>query len=163
TMVTLHHFTNPIWFARRGGWSSPESVDAFARYARTAGRALGDLLELANTINEPSVVAVVGHLMGYFPPRVRDVKTSHAVTVNLLGAHVAAREALRATSEALVGLPLSVGDFVPADASPEARRARDYMHHWWVGVWIEALRTGRVTGLEVPDADVPGLAAGDDF
>jgi len=163
TFVTLHHFTNPIWFARRGGWDSDEAVEVFSRYARTAGSALGDLFQFVNTINEPSVVAIVGHLMGYFPPRTRDLATSHRVTTNLLRAHAAASDQIRAGSDANIGLALSIMDYAPADETQEAQRSRDYMHHWWAGVWVDALRTGRVTGLEVPDVDVPGLAGGSDF
>ena len=163
TSVTLHHFTNPIWFARRGGWTSKESAGVFRRYVRNASSALGDLLEIVNTINEPSVVAIVGHLMGFFPPRDTNLKTTHRVSVNLLKAHAAAVEEVRAASSAKVGIPLSVGAFAPADGSPEARRSCDYMHHWWMGAWVDALRTGRVTGFEVPDEEIPGLAGADDF
>jgi beta-glucosidase len=162
TSVTLHHFTNPIWFARRGGWDSGEAVEVFARYARTAAQALGDLLQFVNTINEPSVVAVVGHLMGFFPPRVNDVQAAHRVTVNLLKAHAAAADAVRNASGAQVGLPLSVLDFMPTEDTPLGWRARDFMHWSWVGVWLEALRTGIARGLSVPDERIDGLG-GDDF
>jgi len=161
-MVTLHHFTNPIWFARRGGWTSSESAEVFARYARRASSALSDLLGDVCTINEPSVVAVVGHLMGYFPPGMTDLVTTHRVTVNLLRAHAAAAEAVRAAG-ARAGLALSIMDFAPADDTPEAWRSRDYLHHWWAGAWLEALRSGRVAGLEIADEHVPGLAGADDF
>jgi beta-glucosidase len=30
--VTLHHFTNPGWFAERGSWLAPRAVDLFRRY-----------------------------------------------------------------------------------------------------------------------------------
>src|SRR5688572_15463023 len=50
TSVTLHHFTSPIWFARRGGWDSEEAVEIFERYVRRAAGALGDLLQIVNTI-----------------------------------------------------------------------------------------------------------------
>jgi beta-glucosidase len=163
TSVTFHHFTNPIWFARRGGWTSEQSVEAFARYSREAGSALGDLLELVNTINEPSVVSIVGHLMGYFPPRATDAAVAHTVAANLLRAHVACREAVRGASSASVGLPLSVQAFRAADESAEARRSRDYLHHWWVGSWVDALRTGTLAGLEIPDQAIDGLAGEDDF
>lgn len=162
TSVTLHHFTNPNWFARRGGWDSDEAVEVFRRYARTAAGALGDLVQIVNTINEPSVVAVVGHLMGFFPPRVTDVHAAHRVTVNLLKAHAAAAEALRTTG-AQVGLPLSVLDFLPTEDTALGWRARDFMHWSWVGVWLEALRTGEVRGLSVPDEKVRGLGGHDDF
>lgn len=163
TSVTLHHFTNPNWFARGGGWDSIEAVEVFGRYARAVADALGDLFQVVNTINEPSVVAVVGHLMGFFPPRINDVAATHRVTVNLLHAHAAAADAIRATSDALVGLPLSVLDFYPTEDSPAGWKARDFMHWSWVGVWLEALRTGKVRGLSVKDVTIPGLGGHDDF
>jgi beta-glucosidase len=163
TSVTLHHFTNPNWFAKRGGWDSDEAVDVFGRFVRRAADALGDLLQIVNTINEPSVVAVVGHLMGFFPPRVNDVQATHRVTVNLLKAHAAAAEAVRGSSDALIGLPLSVLDFFPTEDTALGWRARDFMHWSWVGVWLEALRTGAVRGLSVPDETIAGLGRNDDF
>ena len=163
TFVTLHHFTNPIWFALAGGWGSGDAPEIFARYAAVVGDALGDVLDVVNTINEPSVVAIVGHLMGYHPPREQDLVLSHVVSVNLLKAHAAAAVEIRARSAATVGLPLSVSDFAAAEESPQGRRSRDYLQHWWMDVWIEALRSGWVTGLEVPDQQIPGLGGTDDF
>jgi beta-glucosidase len=32
-MVTLHHFTNPMWFLERGGWTQPEAPAWSARRA----------------------------------------------------------------------------------------------------------------------------------
>jgi beta-glucosidase len=163
TSVTLHHFSNPIWFAERGGWDSSEAPEVFGRYVATASDALGDLLQYVNTINEPSVLAVVGHVMGFFPPRVKDVVVAHRVTVNLLKAHAAANAAVRGASDAMIGLPLSVLDFFPTEDSPIGWKARDFMHWSWVGVWLEALRTGKVRGLSVPDETIPGLNGEDDF
>jgi beta-glucosidase len=160
--VTLHHFTNPAWFAAGGGWAAEDAPAAFARYVRVVAGALGDLLTWVGTINEPSVVALLGHYFGVFPPRRRDLGLAHRVTVNLLRAHAAAVRELRAATAARVGLPLSVLEFAPVEASVAARRARDYVHHWWVGVWLDALRTGRLSGLEVPEERVPGLG-GDDW
>ena len=39
-MVTLHHFTNPIWFAASGGWVNAVSVKRFLRYCDFVTRAL---------------------------------------------------------------------------------------------------------------------------
>ena len=33
-VVTLHHFTNPAWFARRGGWTAAGCVELYVRYVR---------------------------------------------------------------------------------------------------------------------------------
>ncbi|MGH2725686.1 MAG: family 1 glycosylhydrolase, partial [Actinomycetota bacterium] len=69
---------------------------------------------------------------------------------------------VRTGSDAQVGVPLSVLDFYPTEDTPLGWRARDFMHWSWVGVWLEALRTGVVRGLSVPDEKISGLG-GDDF
>lgn len=33
-IVTLFHFTSPVWLIREGGWESDSAVDCFARYVR---------------------------------------------------------------------------------------------------------------------------------
>ena len=52
-VVTLHHFTNPAWFARRGGWSRSDSPRLFARYVEYVARELGAPVRYWLTINEP--------------------------------------------------------------------------------------------------------------
>ena len=62
-MVTLHHFTNPVWFAREGGWHSDAAADRFARYAEAALPVLDDV-DLVCTINEPNMVSVLADPRG---------------------------------------------------------------------------------------------------
>ena len=33
-MVTLHHFTDPLWLVDRGGWESEDTPVLFARFVR---------------------------------------------------------------------------------------------------------------------------------
>ena len=68
-VVALHHFTQPIWFATRGGWTNAESVALFQRYARTVVEALGDLCNFWITINEPLVYVAQTWFRGIWPPR----------------------------------------------------------------------------------------------
>lgn len=56
-MVTLHHFTNPAWFARQGGWKQEHAVDLFARYVEYIKPILCDV-QWVCTINEPNMVAM---------------------------------------------------------------------------------------------------------
>ena len=53
--VTLHHFTNPIWLARQGGWENAKVVEYFTRYAKVVAGELGGRVKFWNTINEPMV------------------------------------------------------------------------------------------------------------
>ena len=40
-MVTLHHFSNPLWFEDSGGWTEDSAIARFERYTERAVRALG--------------------------------------------------------------------------------------------------------------------------
>ncbi len=85
--VTLHHFTNPRWFAERGGWLADDAVDLFVRYCARVADELGELMPWTCTINEPQIVALFGHLTGYHPPGLRDAEAWQRVTRTLIGAH----------------------------------------------------------------------------
>ena len=94
-MVTLHHFTNPRWFAALGGWEVERNLPHFVRYARLAGERYGDLVDLWITINEPEVLAFRGYDEGAWPPGVKDRSRALLVIANLLEAHGLASAALR--------------------------------------------------------------------
>ncbi|MCF2531573.1 family 1 glycosylhydrolase [Yinghuangia sp. KLBMP8922] len=58
-VVTLHHFTSPLWFTARGGWTAPDAPELFAAYATTAAEILGEGVEYVATLNEPNMIAVM--------------------------------------------------------------------------------------------------------
>lgn len=66
--VTLHHFTNPQWFEERGGFLSPDAVEAFSSYVFRTVEALRHYCCDWVTINEPNVYCAFGYLLGEFPP-----------------------------------------------------------------------------------------------
>lgn len=86
-LVTLHHFTNPAWLVRRGGWEDPAAVDAFARYVRLVVREYGDLVSQWVTVNEPLVYAQLGYFEGLWPPGRRSLRLGVRVMRHLLTAH----------------------------------------------------------------------------
>ena len=67
-MVTLHHFTNPVWIEKQGGWSNPETVRRFVAFATKVVEQLGPEVQFWCTINEPSVEIGLGYMVGTFPP-----------------------------------------------------------------------------------------------
>lgn len=93
--VTLHHFTNPIWFENKGGFETAESVKLFERYTRRTVAALGNLCTDWVTFNEPNVYAALGYFLGEFPPGKRGHFVQAAkVTRNLCLAHAGAYRAI---------------------------------------------------------------------
>jgi len=93
-VVTLHHFTNPMWLAEQGGWTNPEVVDHFENYVRKVVGSLRDFVNIWVTINEPNVYAINGYLMGDFPPGKKELNTTFHVIHNLVQAHAAAYHAI---------------------------------------------------------------------
>ena len=55
-VVTLHHFTLPVWLADRGGVLDPEAPRLFARYAAACAETFGRDVRWWVTINEPNVL-----------------------------------------------------------------------------------------------------------
>jgi beta-glucosidase len=95
-MVTLHHFTNPRWFARKGGWEKPGSSNAFLAFVAKVVDELGELVDYWCTINEPNLYAVNGWLVGEFPPGKRaDWIGYYRALVNLRLAHEAAYHVIK--------------------------------------------------------------------
>jgi beta-glucosidase len=108
-VVTFHHFTSPRWFAARGGWLADDAPEVFARFCTRAARELAPILRRACTINEPNIVAVMGFLLGMFPPGHTELDEFHEVSAVLCRAHRAAAEAIRAAApDVPVGLTLSM-------------------------------------------------------
>jgi len=67
-IVTLWHFTLPLWFFESGGFERKDAPEIFARYARFIAQQLGSELGVVSTINEPIVFAGLGWLKGNWPP-----------------------------------------------------------------------------------------------
>lgn len=58
-VITLSHFTVPIWFARGGTWYGPDAPESFARYCETVAAHMGDALRWYCTLNEPNLGAMM--------------------------------------------------------------------------------------------------------
>ncbi len=98
-MVTLHHFTNPIWLEEQGAWESEAVVPRFERFVAKVVQSLGDLCDMWCTINEPNIYAIMGYLTddGHMPPgRPGDFNLTLRVIRNMLLGHAAAYQTLHA-------------------------------------------------------------------
>ncbi len=115
-VVTLHHFTDPLWFAERGGFTDEANIAFFVRYVKYVVEALRDVCTFWVTINEPNIYALQGYLFGAFPPGQRDLKQALLVLHNMMQAHVEAFYAMRSIQpEALIGYCLHYRLFDPAN------------------------------------------------
>ena len=160
-MVTLHHFTNPLWLADIGGWENDAVVEAFRRYARRCIDALGDLATLWVTINEPNVYAYQCYTAGLWDPEKKSVVLAGRVLRNMVRAHAAAYREIRESTHgpaAKVGVAQHLRVFQPYHGwSPLDRVAAAFpqraFNHWFLRACTDG-RAGFPLGLgqKVPEA-----------
>lgn len=100
-VATLHHFTNPAWFTRAGGWLRRDASSLFERYVQRVVHAFGPEIRLWITINEPTVYVQQGYINGVWPPfeHGKPLKSYRALG-SLAAAHCKAYAAIKARSPA---------------------------------------------------------------
>jgi beta-glucosidase len=86
-MVTLHHFTSPVWVSEGGGWANRRIVNHIEAYAMKVVELLGPDVSLWCTINEPSVLAGLAYMVGKFPPGRHSLADFIRARRNLVSAH----------------------------------------------------------------------------
>lgn len=117
-MVTLHHYTNPLWLTERGGWENAETPQLFTVFVKKVVEALKEYCNLWVTINEPNVYVSMGYLIGLFPPGKSDLKLAFQVMKNMLRGHAEAYRAIHAVQKtARVGFAHNLRPILP-------------QHHW---------------------------------
>ncbi|MBD3296367.1 MAG: family 1 glycosylhydrolase, partial [Candidatus Omnitrophica bacterium] len=128
-VVTLHHFTLPVWLSDKGGWLNDDSPRVFARFAEKAAKELGTRTTYWITINEPDILALLGYLWGEWPPCLRDRKKMLCALRNMLRAHSAAYQAIKKHSSARtrVGLAKAVTAFHPCSRRSSGDRMSAYI------------------------------------
>ena len=86
-MVTLHHFTNPLWMIEKGGWENKKSIFYFSRFSKKVIQELGDLVDFWITINEPLIYAKASYAKGRWPPQKKNLLLFLKVVKNQIRAH----------------------------------------------------------------------------
>jgi len=126
-LVTLHHFTNPLWFADSGAWLEKGGVDSFLEYVRHTVESLADKVKYWITINEPLVYVYHAYLLGAWPPKEKSLRLSLLVIERLLSAHIGAHRIIREIYRKknlpfpLIGIAKNMQTFEPCDRGLRTR------------------------------------------
>ena len=130
--VTLYHWDLPAALDDVGGWLNRDIARWFADYASVVVKALGDRVPMWVTLNEPGVVSDAGYLHGVHAPGHRSIAETPQASHNLLRAHGAAMQAIRAEGGLQAGLVVNLEPKYPASDHPAdlaaTRRADAYMN-----------------------------------
>ncbi len=133
-VITLHHFTNPIWFSRMGGWLRRENITHFIRFVESVLPILKGV-RFVITINEPNVYAFRSYMEGYWPPQEKSMRKAFRVLSNMKEAHIRAYQLLKSGTAADVSIAQNMMVFEPAwKWSPIhwiLTLITDYMFNWY--------------------------------
>lgn len=150
SIVTLNHFTVPLWLARQGGWYSDKTPPLFARYAEKVVEALGSDVHYWMTLNEPGVYVYKGYMVGEWPPGIKSPEKGLKVFKNLLLGHALAYEKIKDAytrkgwKKPLVGIAQSVLIFrACSDTSIRDRVAARFRDWMFNHLFIQALVRGK--------------------
>ena len=159
-MVTLNHFTLPVWLAARGGWLSQDAPSLLASYCRRIVGELGDLVDWYCTINEPGAVAFGGYLGALdFPPGTTSLGEWNQAIEGLRRGLVESRRTVKdARPEARVGATHSMIEY---ECSEAGRPIMEFFRSQMEDRFLELCTEDDFVGVQTytrQKIDVPGVA-----
>jgi beta-glucosidase len=89
-LLTIHHFTNPMWFEQKGGFTKKENLHYYLDFVALIIEAYGDVVSEYITINEPNVYATNSFYFGEWPPGEKSALKAFAVMSNMTICHIKA-------------------------------------------------------------------------
>jgi len=116
-MLTLFHFSHPVWFHEKSPWHKADSIDRFLSFVSYVLKHLGSKIDLYVTLNEPLVWALAAYGEGVFPPGIKDFNKMMNAVYNMLAAHKEAYKLIKQhNKEAKTGIAKNMICFQPYDS-----------------------------------------------
>ncbi len=95
-MVTLHHFTHPLWFIKKYPWHENSCVEKYLTFVERIISSLKGVRYWI-TFNEPYVLILGGYFEGCTPPGVKDISLGISALKNILVSHGNAYDIIHST------------------------------------------------------------------
>lgn len=119
-LATLYHWDLPQALQEDGGWENREIIYKFADYSAAVVKSFGDRIKKFSPINEPWVVAWLGHGIGIHAPGVMNLRSAFAVAHHTVIAHALSTNAMRSVrSDILTGPVLNQANYIADDIADE--------------------------------------------
>ena len=139
-IVTINHFTLPLWFYNLGGWKNKRSVEYFTAFTEKLVDFIGEKVRFWIVFNEPIIYIYKSYLEGSWPPGRRSFLDAVIIFKNLICACTAAYKAIhkiyksRTWGEVKAGISKNLLVFKPCSSKSLLDRftvfARDYCFNY---------------------------------
>jgi beta-glucosidase len=161
-VVTINHFTLPLWLSEREGWLCKRSEYKFVTFVKKITEVLGNQVTYWITLNEPAVNIYYSYIEGTWPPGHRSFKEAVRVFIKLLRTHSLAYKAIHriykekkwptpkvSVAKNILSLApcrkASIGDAISAKAR----------HYYFNKLFIDSLIKGRCIAPGMPPVILP--------
>ncbi len=148
-LLTIHHFSNPMWFEEKGAFTKRENLQDFLAFVDLVVDSFGDLVSEYITINEPNVYATNSYCFGLWPPGRKNYLETFRVLENLAYCHIMAynriHEKRRAMGyeDTMVGAANHLRVFVPKNSKNPVHMAMSKLVDWvFQGAMLQAMALG---------------------
>lgn len=130
-VVTLFHFSLPVWFSEKGGFARRGNVKYFVRFAQKITEELGDHFRYVITINEPEIYISESYRHQNWPPNVSSKREAWRVMHNLAVAHKRVAKLLHTHSDRFkVSIAKNSQFIYPGDNALLSRYSAAWMQYW---------------------------------
>ena len=149
-LMTLHHFTNPMWFENMGAFTKRENLKYYLELVELAVERFGDLVSDYITINEPNVYATSSYFFGMWPPAKTSLMDTLKVMENMAYCHIKAYGILHEKRKAMgytdtkVGVANHLRVFAPKNAkNPWHKICAKLNEYLFQGALLKAMSLGK--------------------
>lgn len=144
-LVTLWHFSNPLWMEDDGAWIGKKAIPRYQRYVEFVVQELGDLVSHWITINEPNVYLFFAYFDGIWPPGHHgDIRSFLKGASNFCHAHIQAYKSIKALQPAAkIGVAHHLRVFEPVDERWLSRKASRWLAYTFQELFLDAMTIGK--------------------
>lgn len=166
-VITLYHWDLPQALQDKGGWASRDTARYFADYASCLYERLDQAVPYWITLNEPSVVSLIGNFFGVHAPGETDPALALKVSHHLNLAHSLAVQAFRQSGrrDEQIGITFNLTDFQPFSESEADRAAATrmdgLMNRWFLDPVLKGAYPADTWALLESRFEMPQPGSGD--
>ncbi|GAB5047218.1 glycoside hydrolase family 1 protein [Thermodesulfovibrio sp. TK110] len=159
-MVTIHHFTHPVWFITKYPWHTRKSIEKFKEYVEKLIENIKGV-DYWITFNEPYLLILGGYIEGCIPPGQKDLNLAIKALKNILICHGQLYDMIHLINKnAMVSIAHNMAVFAPwLNWNPLDRILAKMAKRFYNHSIIEGFMDGKIR-LSIPfrktiEADVP--------
>jgi len=151
-VITLHHFTHPIWFEEKNSFEIEHNIKYFVRFAKKMFEEYSEKVSMWCTINEPGVYAFQGYLRGAFPPAKKDLQLCGIISKNLIIAHIDVYKALKSMKngdKCQIGITHSITQYNAYHTGSRfnpVQKFEEFLSHYLNHLFYDAMMNFFITG-----------------